>query len=424
MGSERTTIGGYVLPENWIARIALIWSGNAVSFIAAGAASYACVWYVTVATGSPIMLALIYVAAFLPLGLLSPFGGVIADKVNRKAIILASDMTLAVSSIAMAALIFFTEPSIPVILACCLVYGIASAFRGPAFNATMPLLVPADANMRINTLDGMLSSVSVIIAPVFGIFLYTTMGLQLVLFVNGICALASFAAMLLAKMPPMQAAAADLGVVASLGEGVRTLGGERGLLYLLIAIVLCMTAYGPIDSLLPLVVSTHFGGDGYTASLLAAAMGVGMLVGSGVLVALNLSRGLAKVVCGAIVLAGVAIAAAGLVPSDLLLLFVVFIVIVAIASAWLSAPIVTLLQVNVAEDKLGRVMGLYTAAMGLTMPVGTLIGGAIAEFTGVQIFFVADGILIALIGLAVLLNKKVGEYNRSILPEESEVVEG
>ena len=123
-------------------------------------------------------------------------------------------------------------------------------------------------------------------------------------------------------------------------------------------------------------------------------------------------------------LAGVAIAAAGLVPSDLLLLFVVFIVIVAIASAWLSAPIVTLLQVNVAEDKLGRVMGLYTAAMGLTMPVGTLIGGAIAEFTGFQIFFVADGILIALIGLAVLLNKKVGEYNRSILPEESEVVEG
>ena len=90
-----TTAGGHPLCSDWLARFVLIWGGYAVSAFAGNAASYAGIWYVTESTGSPLALAVLYVLAFLPMGLLSPFGGVLADKHNRKAIIIALGLAIA-----------------------------------------------------------------------------------------------------------------------------------------------------------------------------------------------------------------------------------------------------------------------------------------------------------------------------------------
>ena len=94
------TADGHELPADWLGRIVLIWSGYAVSMFAGNAASYAGIWYATETTGSPLSLALLYVLAFLPMGLLSPFGGVVADKRNRKAIIVTCDALMALTSLA------------------------------------------------------------------------------------------------------------------------------------------------------------------------------------------------------------------------------------------------------------------------------------------------------------------------------------
>ena len=57
------TAGGHELPRDWLLRIVLIWSGYAVSMFAGNAASYAGIWYVTETTGSPSVLAFLYVLA-------------------------------------------------------------------------------------------------------------------------------------------------------------------------------------------------------------------------------------------------------------------------------------------------------------------------------------------------------------------------
>lgn len=98
--NRNLTAGGHELPRDWLVRIVLIWSGYAVSMFAGNAASYAGIWYVTETTGSPSTLAFLYVLALLPMGVLSPFGGVIADKRNRKAIIITCDVILVASGIA------------------------------------------------------------------------------------------------------------------------------------------------------------------------------------------------------------------------------------------------------------------------------------------------------------------------------------
>ncbi|MGN0302188.1 MAG: MFS transporter, partial [Anaerotardibacter sp.] len=271
--------GGYKLPGTWLSRIVLIWGGNAISAFAGSAASFAAIWFITETTGSPLYIAGLYVLAFLPMGLLSPFGGVIADKYNRKAIIIICDAILTLTGIGTALWIALLGPSVAAVMFYCASWGFASAFRAPAFNATMPFLVPERHLMRINSLDTLLGSISMIAAPALGILLYAAFGLQASILLGGFGSLCAVLTMLLAKLPKI-IVEEQTAVVKSLKEGVSALGEQKGLLVLTVAVSLGLFAYGPIDSLLPLMVNSQFGGDGFAASLLAAIMGAGMFVGA------------------------------------------------------------------------------------------------------------------------------------------------
>ena len=408
--NRNLTAGGHELPRDWLVRIVLIWSGYAVSMFAGNAASYAGIWYVTEATGSPSTLAFLYVLAFLPMGLLSPFGGVVADKHNRKAIIIICDAILSASGIAIAVWIALAGPNVAAVAVFCAAYGFTAGFRAPAFNATMPLLVPERHLVRINSLDTLLGSVSMIAAPVLGILLYTSFGLQAAIVLGGIGAFTAVVTMLLAKLPRVTPQE-QMGAWQSLKVGARALVDKRGLLVLTVGVSLGMLAYGPIDSLLPLMVSSHFGGDGFAASLVAAVMGAGLLVGALALMAANPRKKLARIIIAAAFVVGAGAFASGLIPSDGYWLFVACVGVLAIACAWFNAPLMTLLQKGIPEDKLGRVMGLFTAMNGLAIPIGTALGGAIAEVTGTPMFFTVDGVFILALGTGIALSKSVRQLD-------------
>ena len=407
---NRTT-GGHELPSGWLGRVVLIWGGYAISMFAGNAASYSGIWYATETTGSPLSLAFLYVLAFLPMGLLSPFGGVLADKLNRKAIIIVCDLFMAFCSLGLTVWISIAGPSFAAVAVYCAVFGFMSGFRTPAFNATMPMLVPARHLMRINSMDTLLGSISMIAGPALGILLYTSFGLQATIFLGCIGATCAALTMLLAKIPRDHGAQQDTGAWASLKEGASALAEQRGLLVLVIGVSLGMMAYAPLDSLLPLMVYSHFGGDGFAASLLAAVMGAGLLVGALILMAVNPQRKLTRVIAVAAFVVGSGAAISGLIPEDGFWAFVACIGVLAIACAWFNAPVMTLLQKNVPDEKLGRVMGLFSAMTGLAIPAGTALGGVIAEFTGTPLFFCIDGVFILLLGVTLVCSKSVSKLD-------------
>ena len=408
---ENITAGGHALPNNWLMRIVLIWSGYAISTFAGNAASYSNIWFVTESTASPLALAALYVLAFLPMGILSPFGGVVADKCNRKAIIITCDSVLAISGVSIAIWITVAGPSFAAVALYCAVWGFVSGFRAPAFNATMPLLVPAQHLMRINSADTLLGSISMIAAPALGILLYTSFGLQASIVAGGLGSLVAVCTMFLAKLPQIATSEQSMSALQSLKEGASALSGNRGLLILTIAVSLGMLAYGPIDSLLPLMVSAHFNGSGFAASLVAAVMGAGMLIGAVVLMAVNPKKGLPRIIFLAAIIVGAGSFAAGCMPKTGFWGFVACIGVLAIACAWFNAPLMTLLQKGIPEEKLGRVMGLLTAMTGLAIPIGTAFGGVVAESIGTSLFFCVDGAFIVTLGIATILPKSVRALN-------------
>lgn len=409
--TESTTVlsaAGRPLPKRWLAIIATIWAGQAVSMVTSYAAGYAAVWYITETTGSALMLAAATICAYLPQGLLSPFGGVIADKYNRKIVMIVADMGVGVISLVLGIFILLGKASFGLIIVMIIARSIGQAFHGPAMMAAMPLLVPEKHLLRINTLDQLLMSMASIGAPAFGIFLYTVIGFYSVMFLDFLGACVAVLGLALAKIPTIHDETTEnQHVLANMRDGWKALSANRGLMILIMGITLGMMVFGPLGAMFPLMTYDHFGGDGFAASITEAAFGVGMLVGSGILMAWGGGKRLAGLMAVAAIIVGTSTAACGLLTPNMFWVFVALCAVMAVACAWFNGPLITLVQKNVPEEKMGRALGLTTAAIGLASPLGVAIGGVTAEAIGIAPFFLVDGILCLALGLVLYLPKSV-----------------
>ncbi|MCL2827101.1 MAG: MFS transporter [Eggerthellaceae bacterium] len=406
--TQPISASGRILPQRWLSIIVVIWVGQAAAMVTAFSAGYAAIWYVTETTGSALMLAAMGICTYLPQGLLSPLCGVAADRFNRKAVMIVSGLGIGVVSLVLGFVILLGHATIGLIMVVMVARGVGQAFRIPAMMAAMPMLVPEKHLLRINTLDSLLVSVANIGAPALGILLYTTVGLHSVMFLDFVGALVAVGGLLLVKIPTTHdASGASRSAFANLRDGALALAATRGLVVLIIGLGLGMVVVMPMGSLFPLMTFEHFHGDGYMASISEAAFGIGLLVGSGTLIAWGGGKRLAVLIMAAALIVGATTAAIGLLDSSLFAGFVALAGVMGVAWAGFNGPLVTLIQRHVPEEKMGRALGLNTAMLGLASPVGLALGGVLAEAIGVAPFFVIDGIACFAIGAAIYSFKSV-----------------
>ena len=388
------------------------------------AASFAAIWYVTESTGSALALSFLSICAYLPQGLLSPFGGVLADRLNRKYLIILADSICGLASFALGLIILFGQVSFAAIVVMVIIRSAAQAFHYPALMALMPMLVPEKHLLRINTLDQLLLSVSGMAAPVLGIFFYTVVGFHSVMFLDFAGALIACAGMLLAKVPSTKCASLSSNtqssdntpndstsdkhhVLTDLKEGWVTLKRVRGLFVLIILITLGMVCFSPMSSLYPLMTFDYFQGDGYMASFAEATFAAGLLIGSSILMVWGGGKKLTRLIAIACISFGLLCSVSGLISPNMFWIFAILCAGMGLVSAWFNGPMITLIQRNTAEETMGRVIGLVNTEIALAGPVGIAAGGIFAEFMGVAPFFVVDGILCAFIGILIAAFKSV-----------------
>ncbi len=399
---------GRALPKRWLTIIAVIWAGQSVSMVTSYAAGYAAVWYITETTNSALMLAVASICAYLPIGIISPFAGAIADKYNRKMIMIVADLGVGLISLVLGIAILVGQASLGLIFIMIIARAVGQAFHNPAMMAAMPLLVPEKHLLRINTLDQLLMSIASIGAPAFGIFLYTVIGFHAVMFLDFIGALFAVLGLALAKIPTVHDKTIDdQHVFANLRDGWRAFSANRGLIILVAGVTFGMVVFSPLGALFPLMTYDHFQGDGYMASLTEASFGIGMLVGSGILMIWGGGKRLAGLIAVAAIVVGATTTACGLLSPDMFVTFVILCGVMAVACAWFNGPIITLIQRNVPEEKMGRALGLMSAAMGLSSPIGIALGGFLAEGIGIAPFFIVDGIACLALGLLVYVPRSV-----------------
>ncbi|MDR0347054.1 MAG: MFS transporter, partial [Coriobacteriales bacterium] len=413
--SPETSAAGHTLPRNWLRIISLIWGGQAISVLTTSAAGYASIWYFTETTNSPLMLAIAAIISLVPTGLLSPYGGLLADRFNRRTIMIIADGSVGLLSLVLGLIILVGEPSL--LLVMLLVFGrsVAQAFHSPAMTAAMPLLVPKRHLVRINALDQILLSIGSIGGPALGILLYSTIGFSSVLFLDAVGAVFACLGLMLAKIPTIRDdSMRRQNLFANMLDGWRVIQQHRGLFCIFIFATIGMVLFMPVSTLFPLMTYSHFGGDGYMASLVEAVWGVCLLVGSGILLIWGGGRRLALLIVISSMGVALATMGCGLLAPDQFNGFVILSGVMALCAGFFQGPLMTIVQRESPPDKLGRVMGLSSAAMSLAAPVGLVISGFVAERMGVAWWFFAGGLLVSLLTLIPYFLKPVRDLDKRI----------
>jgi MFS family permease len=353
-------------------------SGQAVSMIGTWMQSVAQSWLVLQLTGSPTALGVVIALQTLPTLVLGPYAGVIADRLDKRRLMIGLQTMMGVLALVLGVLTITGTVELWHVYVLAFLLGMNSCFENPARQAfVLEMVGPGDLRNAVS-LNSVLNNAARAVGPAIAGIVIATGGLGLCFLLNA----ASFVAVV-ASLVRLDVSALSRPIPAprapgQLREGLAYVRRTPALAIplLMMALVGCL-AY-EFQVVLPVVAQQTFGGDARTYGFLTAAMGVGAVVG-GLFVAARGRTGLTSLVVTS-TLFGVALLGTALAPN--LVVAIIGMGLVGVFSvAFLSTGNSTL-QLASAPQMRGRVMALWAVAFLGSTPIGGPIAGAVVQAFG------------------------------------------
>src|SRR6266850_1549865 len=367
----------------------VLWFGQLVSNVGTQMRLVALPYQIYVITGSPFHVGLLGLFQAIPLITLPLLGGVLADRVDRRRVLIATQTGLAASSLVLALVTQLGYSELWVLYALTAVSASFSAFDQPARGALVPTLVERSDLPAAIALNQMLYQTAAVVGPAIGGVVIASSGVAAAYWVDAITFGAAIAAAV-AITAPRQALAAPQSIVSSLVEGVMYVVRQR-LLFSTMVLDLAAMFFGSIRALMPYYAEQVFKVGAAGLGLLFAAPGVGALVA--VVTSGWVSRvrrpGVATLVV--VCLWGIAIASFGLMTEGLFVLALVLLALAEAADVLSAIFRSTILQGVVREELRGRL----TAMNGLFVIGGPNLGqvraGSVAALVSPPFAVVSGG---------------------------------
>ncbi len=366
----------------------LVVVGQIISLFGNAILRFALPLYLLRATGSSALFGMVTAASFLPMIVLSLLGGVLADRVNKRNIMVALDFSTA-ALIAVFYLVLGRLPIVPLFtVMLMLLYGISGAYQ-PAVQASIPALVEGGGLMSANAVINAVNSLAGLLGPVLGGVLYGLWGIGPILLVSILCFFASAVMEVFIRIPH-QPRAGGGGVFAcvrgDLAESMRFVRREKPVFLKVIGIVAVFNLL--LSSMMvvgvPVLVVKLLGRSDGELGLTQGALALGGLAGgllAGLLGArLKMARAHRLLFLCALSVAGMG-AALGLgAPAFAGYLIVTLLSFFAMAvSTMFSVEMITVVQAGTPPQLVGKVMAcLMTLAM-CAQPVGQALYGVLFE---------------------------------------------
>ena len=349
-------------------------------------------------TNSASALALVSISIAFPMLFASPFGGVVADRVNKRTLLILTQLVAAISSLVIAVLILGGWIQFWHLLASSVFTGLVFSFNMPARQAIVPLLVPRHKLMNAISLQMGGINLTRIIAPALGGVLIVPFGIGGVfLFTAILFVLAALSELHLPKHG-LSRKGKQKRFWSDFGEGFRFIFKNRTI-GLLIAVGLIAPLFGfPVQQMLPVFSKDVFGMGAGGLAILASMTGVGGIVGS--IIAANLDERPQK---GRIMLIGGLLMGAFLVAFALTSIFwlaAVFLIASTIGQMLFMTTNNTVIQATLPSEIRGRVMSIMMMSFGL-MPLGVVPIAAAADSFGSQTAVAASSTIL-IVSLLVL----------------------
>ena len=257
----------------------LLWFGAVTSTIGTFMQTLAQAWLVYTLTGSAFLLGVDGFLATGPMLLFSLFGGVVADRMARKKIMMGSQIAQGTFALILAALLWTHHVRIWHIFLLSFLTGSAQSFSGPAYISLLPLLVKREDVPNAVAMNSMQFNLARVIGPAIGGVVFATLGAAWCFLINGISFGAVIIALVLIHMPPIQDQSEKRSVLADMREGFLFVRQRRALL-MLTFLSFAGTFLGmPLFTMLPVVAKRIFDLGPRGLSLLQADYGVGSVIG-------------------------------------------------------------------------------------------------------------------------------------------------
>ena len=394
-----------------------MWLGACCSTIGTFVQQFAQSWLVYDLTKNAFYLGLDLFCGQLPIILFSLVGGVFADRLDRRKMLLGSQYIQMICAFVLAALFFTHTVQIWQILTLSFFVGLGQSFGGPAYSALLPTLVPTEDLANAIAMNSIQFNLARVLGPALGGLAYATVGATWCFALNGASYVAVIASLMMieVKFIPQRS---NVSIVESMKEGLQFIRQREGLTALVLLAFLTTLLGFPLTAFLPVIVRTVFHRGPQTFQLLLVCSGAGSIVGGLIVAASEKWKEQGYMVLWTLIGLGVSITGFALSKWLLLSCLLVFLSGVAVMAS--ASLMLSLVQMIVSDHMRGRVMSVYNLAFRLGIPVGSLALGKIIPIVGVALALAGSGLaLIAVALYFVIAMRDVAIFQRraSLLQE-------
>ncbi|HSU32879.1 MAG TPA: MFS transporter [Bryobacteraceae bacterium] len=378
----------------------LMWLGACTSSIGSWMQILAQAWLVYRLSNSSVYLGLDAFFGQIPIFLFSLFGGVLADRGNRRNLLIVSQVIQMTCAFILAALVFTATVQVWHIWCLSFAVGLAQSFGGPAYSALVPTLVDKrDLNNAI-ALNSIQFNLARVLGPMLGGIALSKLGATWCFALNGLSYLAVIATLLMIRtqfIPPK----ASVSVLASIQEGLNFIRKREGMVSLVaVAFFLTLLSY-PLITFLPVMARDVFHGGANIFTLFLCLSGAGSVAGALAIAGSQKQAGMAKRSLTVMLVLGSLMLAFGLSRNLVASTAIIFCAGAALMVVFASNT--SLVQLYVSDAMRGRVMSVYNVAFRGGMPIGSVVCGYLIKQTSAPTVMVANGVLVVLFALYFLL---------------------
>ncbi len=381
--------------------VRILWAAAVVSDVGTWVQLIVVGSLVAAGTGSAVRTGLVALATFMPQGISSPVGGLLADRFDRRKVF-ASALILQASLTGVLAVVLGMGVREPAVLTLLILLGSAAGALGaPSYAALQPDLVPPDELMAMVSLGVYSWNSGRIIGPIVGTLLAAAVGPAWTIGFNALTFLVLAVGVWSLRRPFLPHG--DSGTIRErLTDGYRTLRSTPGCWHGVVILILFNVTVVPFMGLIPIYARAAFDGGTGTTGLISSAQGIGAILGGiGVtMVALRWRR--SQIMARLVVFVTAALTAFALAPTVGIVTAVAVVL-----GGGSSAMFITgsaMVQRDAPPAHRGRVMSLMQACMGMSYGCGLMLIGSIGDLADLRVAFLVGAVLMP-VGFVALIRR-------------------
>lgn len=402
----------------------LLWLGKIVSQLGDKFYAIALAWWILQKTNSPSIMGFFLLASALPAILLGLFAGVFTDRLQRKTLLVVTDIIRGALVLIVALLSMLGTLEVWHVFAIGICLSLATAFFDPAVQAIIPEIVDEEQLTRANGMSQMVSGICSVAGPLLGAVAVAVIGMTPVFLANGISYIMSAILAFFIRSGRTVAPREPGGSLwKEMLEGIAFVRGQARIRFVLVIIAIAHFFMGCLTVTLPFLANSLAGSGVNNLGYLEMMLGAGLLAGSLVISMRKKKSVRESSLVYFIAAAGICFLAIALAQLLAFQSVVVYLVVMSAIGACIAGAFIfwqSLLQRNTPENMTGRVFGISTLISNVTLPVAYGIFGLLLSVSSIFVLMAASGAcLLALCGYLFVQSRRQFETATDGISEKS-----